>query len=172
MQARQSMAGGAAALLAGFSIAFIGVIAQAPTSIRWPGWSLLLLTLASALLVACVTCGFWARAYLYSHQEIAEWRPEPWEDWEAEALRDEQEEQAQKGSKWEDRAEWTYHLGIIMLAIGVGLVLSPPDSAQEIGPRWAAAGIAFLAGLFQGAWGMRTWYKNRNQEGVGHDEEE
>ncbi|MFI5876470.1 hypothetical protein ACIBAH_29260 [Streptomyces sp. NPDC051445] len=162
-EARQSMSGGAAALLGGFSIALTGVIAQAPDAIRWPGWSLLLLTLASVSLVACVQCGFWARSYMYSYQEIADWRsndPTVWTDYEAKKLRSKQEEDAREGSDWEDRAEWTYHLGLLLLAIGLGLVLAPADDSNEPWVRWIAAIIAFAAGIAQVLWSLHTWRKN------------
>lgn len=165
-QARQSMSGGAAALLAGFSIAIIGVIAQAPDSIRWPGWSLLLLTIAAAFLVACVQCGFWARAYLYSHSEILDWRPGQWDEKEEKALLDEQQSCESVGSTWEDAAEWTYHLGLIALATGVGLVLAPSTSSHESVVRWAAASVAFASALIQGGWGIVGWLKNRPKEAV------
>jgi hypothetical protein len=157
-QARQSMSGGAAALLAGFSIALIGVIAQAPSSIRWPGASLLLLTIAAALLVACVQCGFWARTYLYSRAEIEEWRPQPWDDWETQGLLREQKSDETLGSGWEDAAEWTYHLGLVALAVGVGLTLAPPEAAQQGEVRWAAACVAFASALIQGGWGIVGWF--------------
>lgn len=164
--ARQSMSGGAAALLAGFSIALVGVIAQAPTSMRWPGWALLLLTVAASLLVACVQCGFWARAYLYSYQEIQEWRPPPWAEWETGALRDQQKVDEGRGSRWEGAAEWTYHLGLVALAVGVGLVLAPLDNAHEAGVRWAAACVAFIGGIAQGVWGICGWWVSRDKESL------
>jgi hypothetical protein len=56
-----SATGVAAPLLGGFTLTLIGLIVSGPEDFRWPGWTLLLLTLAVLLFVACVQAGFWAR---------------------------------------------------------------------------------------------------------------
>src|SRR3954452_12145240 len=63
----------AAPVLAGFTVALIGVVAQAPANFRWPGIALLLLLLTAVLFVMCLQCGFWARQYLVSRDEAASW---------------------------------------------------------------------------------------------------
>jgi hypothetical protein len=167
--ARESMTGGAAALLAGFSIALIGVIAQAPEAMRWPGWSLLILSLAAGMLVTCVQCGFWARSYVYSRQSIVDWRPEPWEDWEEKHLRATQQKDFKAWREWESRAEACYHLGIVLLAVGLGLAVAPPVAYENNAPvpvvdaslRWAALGVLCASGVAQLVWVMGTWISNR-----------
>jgi hypothetical protein len=159
--ARESMTGGAAALLAGFSIALNGVIAQAPESIRWPGWSLLLLSMAAISLVTCVQCGFWARAYVYSYQTLVDWRPQPWAEWEENHLRSMQEEDFKSWRRWESRAEIAYHAGIALLAVGVGLTVAPPNSDGEAPLRWAALGIVCTCAFIQVAWALIAWGRSR-----------
>ena len=58
------MSNTAAPLLGGFSIALIGVVAQATDHFRWPGVALLLLACASIAFIICVQTAFWARQYL------------------------------------------------------------------------------------------------------------
>ena len=52
----------AAPLLAGGTLALLGVVVQQPSSLRWPGLALLLLVVAAVMLVTAVQCGFWAGA--------------------------------------------------------------------------------------------------------------
>ncbi|MBT2510021.1 hypothetical protein J7I98_30000 [Streptomyces sp. ISL-98] len=159
--ARQSMSGGAGALLAGFSTALVGVIAQAPDKIRYSGWALLLLTLAAMAFVACVQCGFNARARMYSHAEITEWRPLPWTEDEAQSLHNDQEVEAKTGRRWEQAAEWTYHFGIILLAAGIALVLIPMGDSQENQPRWVAAYATMAGGFVKFLTYIIGWCKDR-----------
>lgn len=159
--ARQSMASGSAALLAGFSAISIGVIAQAPDKIRYPGWALLTLTLAAIALVACVQCGFNARARMYSHAEITEWIPHTFTADEADSLQNAQIENARTARKWEWAAEWTYHIGIVFLAAGIGLVLIPMGRSGENIPRWVAAFSVVIGGLIQWSYYVRGWRKDK-----------
>jgi hypothetical protein len=61
--AADAMTGVAAPLLAGFTISLIGFVVASPERARWPGLSLLLLTLSALTLLLCVQAGFWARRY-------------------------------------------------------------------------------------------------------------
>lgn len=159
--ARQSMASGSAALLAGFSAATVGVIAQAPNMIRYPGWALFTLTFAAIALVACVQCGFNARARMYSYAEITEWLPHVFTADESESLRHAQIENARTARKWEWTAEWTYHIGIVCLAAGIGLVLIPMGRSDENIPRWLAAFSVVLGGVIQWCYYVRGWCKDK-----------
>ncbi|MER6998216.1 hypothetical protein [Streptomyces sp. NPDC000410] len=158
------MSSGAAALLAGFSTAIVGVIAQAPKEIRYPGWSLFLLAFAAMAFVACVQCGFNARALMYSHAEIAEWRPLPWTREEVDFLHHDQQEEAKRGRRWEYAAEWAYHLGIVLLATGMGLVLVPRGDSADNLPRWIAAYAVAAAGVMQVAYYLGAWLKDMKRE--------
>ena len=63
----------AAPLLAGGTLALVGVIVQQPSALRWPGLALLLLLVAAILLVMAVQCGVWARHHATRPDEIAVW---------------------------------------------------------------------------------------------------
>ncbi|MFF6949321.1 hypothetical protein ACFZAD_11760 [Streptomyces iakyrus] len=159
--ARQSMASGAGALLAGFSTAIVGVIAQAPDKIRYPGWALLLLAWAAIFFVACVQCGFNARALMYSHAEITEWRPLEWTKTERKSLLEEQHSNAEQGRRWEQGAEWTYHIGIVLLGAGMTFVLIPMGNSSENLPRWIAAYSAIGCSVVQFVVFARGWLEDR-----------
>src|SRR6476646_11116124 len=97
----ESMSGIAAALLAGFSVTLLGVVAQAPTSFRWPGAALIGLLVTAILLIACVQVGFRARKYIYSRADFEQWCPQPVENQQEEDdLRD---MQAADYAKWKSR---------------------------------------------------------------------
>jgi hypothetical protein len=165
-----TMSGVAAPLLAGFSLTLLGVVGQAPTSFRWPGAAMTVLTLVVALLVTCVQMGFRGRAVLYSRADVDAWRP-----------LQHQTPDMVKGLAWiqrNDLAEWArwaagarrmYNAGIVLLAGGVALVLLPPEeykqnvdlSAPETAWRLAGAAVAVIAGLAELGWILNDQLKHR-----------
>jgi hypothetical protein len=162
----QTMTSVAAPLLAGFSIAVIGVVAQAPSSFRLPGVTLTVLTVTAVLLVACIQVGFRARAVLYSKGEIDSWWPEeerkvdPRIDY---SVRVNQNNDYRKWLGYHKRARQFYNLAIISLAFGISTALIPPLyygtidhpiqlSQLESIARWVATGLAACAGLGETAW--------------------
>lgn len=171
---RDSMTGGAAPLLAGFSIGLIGVIAQAPQSIRWPGLSLLLFALAATLLTTCIQFGFWARAYIYSAQDVRDWFPDfdatPWRKAHLQQI---QRDHFGRWRVWHTRARLMYDLGIVCLASAVALTVAPPSSYGDTGPssaevvlRWIATGIVGVAAIAEIVWicmNLRESHKAKNQ---------
>lgn len=162
----ETMTSVAAPLLAGFSIAVIGVVAQAPSSFRLPGITLAILTITAILLVACIQVGFRARAVLYSKAEIDSWWPE--EDRKADPLIDysirvNQNNDYKKWLDYHKRARQFYNLAIVSLAFGISTALVPPSyygsidhsiqlSQLESIARWTATGLATLAGLGEISW--------------------
>lgn len=148
----------AAPLLAGFALTFIGLVLSA--SVRWPGLSLLVLTLAASALVASLQFGFHARRHLYSAEDLHAWvqtdasTAEVTRYWQGVQERD-----LAYWRRWSHRARWTYNGGIVLLAAGVALALAPPNSVGGIDAvfRWSAAGIAALAAGSEGIW----WWSSR-----------
>jgi len=145
------MAGIAAPLLAGFSLTLVGVIAQSPTSFRWPGADLAVLVIPIALLVACVQFGFRARSYLYSAADVAAWRPDCNVQF-PDVLKRDQIDEFECWQVWEKRAGRAYNLAICVLAVGVALVVAPPANGQEAAWRWLASAFAFTAGAAEALW--------------------
>jgi len=166
---RDLMTGGAAPLLAGFSIALIGVIAQAPQSMRWPGTALLLYSLSAALLTTCVQFGFWARAYIYSAQDVSAWFPDfDSKSWQKEHMQKLQRGHFDRWRAWHKRARLMYDLGIVCLAAAVALTVAPPSSygdheisTTETVLRWVAAGIIGCAAIAEIVWIFLTVREGR-----------
>ena len=113
--------------LAGFSLAAVVVIADAPEHFRWPGVAVLALTAASVVLIGTVQ---WSRNGAHYYERYSErWR----------------------------RGIWVaYHVGIVALLAGLGAALAPlegragmPGVAGQQGLRWAALSVAFAAAVLE-----------------------
>jgi hypothetical protein len=156
----------AAPLLAGFSIATIGVVGASSDKFRWPGIALIFLTGAALLLVGSVQCGFHARAHRYSPANIKDWWPaDELTPIRLERLQREQWINMRLWRRWIGRAKIAYDIGIVALALGVAAVLAPPghernpvtllvqgDQSRQSGWRWAAAAIAVAGAVGEIVW--------------------
>ncbi|MDH6226786.1 MULTISPECIES: hypothetical protein [Streptomyces] len=146
----------AAPLLAGFSVAAIGVVGADSDKFRWPGPALFCLTLSALLFVTCVQFGFHARRHLYSYADLTAW----WtEDELADTdrrrlLRDEQRHDFDLWNRWRGRAYVAYSGGLVVLWTGVALVLLPPGpgTASDTAFRWAASAVAACAAVGEVVW--------------------
>jgi len=134
------------AFLAGFSLAAVVVIADAPEHFRWPGVAELALTIGSAVLVVAAQA---SRNGAYYYEDYRK--------------------------KWRHRIWVAYHVGIIALLVGLGAALAPlegvagkPGVAGQQDLRWAAASVAFAAALGEAVdvvWTLvrrRTTYRLEN----------
>jgi hypothetical protein len=138
----------AAPLLAAGAVALVGVVAADTDKFRLPSVTLLVMTLATAALVASVQFGFHARAMLWSAADMAAWTGE---EVSAQSL---EQRRRQRGDfeQWRRRirrAVAAYNMGVTLLAAGVALCLVPPAhlSTGSTAVRWTACGIAALATL-------------------------
>jgi hypothetical protein len=145
----------AAPVLAGFTIALLGVVAQAPANFRWPGTAMLLLLVTSTLFVMCLQCGFWARQYLVSREEAASW----FDDFEVpvrkEQVRREQVAYAHAYEGWAIRSKRLYRVALLAMFAALLVVLLPTtsgDGAIQSGWRWAGAWLAGLVFIFETLW--------------------
>jgi hypothetical protein len=138
-------------LFAGFSFALIGLIVQDPTALRWPGIALALLMLAGMSFIAAVQCGFWARQWVTTPSEIADWRPTDSVD-----ERSDDQHMHRNGFKlWARRLSFTYRLGISTLLLGVTLTLVPGGQIGAL--RILAVATAGLAFILELAWIASGW---------------
>jgi hypothetical protein len=72
-----------------------------------------------------------------------------------------QQDQQADYALWERsglRARVAYNAGIVVLAIGVAIMLAPPDSGDHLQAafRWAAASVAAAGALGELAWGIAS----------------
>ncbi|QNE75059.1 hypothetical protein F0344_10950 [Streptomyces finlayi] len=151
----------AAPLLAGFSVASIGLILTSQESFRWPGVTLLLLTLSAILLVTSVQFGITYQKYYYSLADVQSW----WTDEEIESNEKViAREQADDFAEWR-KAAWgamaCYNMGITLLAASLATSLAPlpgDDSALE-SLKWTCVAILGQASLIAVIFGVSTAYK-------------
>ncbi|WP_436532073.1 hypothetical protein [Actinoplanes sp. HUAS TT8] len=152
----ETATGVAAPLLAGFSIAFLGVVGADADKFRWPSQAMLLSLCAGLSLIMAVQCGFNARQYLYSPADLADWWTE--EDrtvpGRAERLQEEQRADFALWQQWARRGRIAYNLGIVLFTAATALVIAPPPSAAggDAAVRWLGTGIAFGVSAGEAAW--------------------
>jgi hypothetical protein len=120
----------AALVLAGFSLALVGTIAQDPTHFRWPGATLAALTVPIFCLLFAVRVGARARGVAAEpnyDKEVYEilWR----------------------------RAVGEYGIGISSLWACIAMTVAPPLSGErEAVFRWAAFALAIAASVGEAVW--------------------
>ncbi|MGO9761031.1 MAG: hypothetical protein ACLP1Q_07215 [Solirubrobacteraceae bacterium] len=162
--ASDTRTGIATPLLAGFSIALLAAISQAPDSFRWPGATIFVLLMAIGLFVLSLQLGFRSRGKLYSRAEALSWgriNQHPPED--DERTRAAIQNHHLKGWRRAQRSVGlAYNGGLAALAVGLSLSAAPPQSYPS-GPlsageqlwRWSAFSLGLLLTVLQVAWILR-----------------
>lgn len=121
-----SLGGIAAPLLAGFSLALIGLVAQAPQSSRWPDLALLLLAGTTVVMLASVQFAFRARRFAVTPAEAAGWHPDFPDDPERqERVYAEIRAHRRAHRVWSQRARLAYNTGVCLLLLGLATTLLP-----------------------------------------------
>jgi hypothetical protein len=144
----EGLAGIAAPVLAGFCLALIGVIAQAPSQFRWPGATLIVLMTPIFCLLYAVRAGYLARAYLYGADALKEYFAE---NGISPELTKQALPRAQRrllgGYKKASRLTLlAYGAGISALWVCIAMTVAPPaSSTHEEAFRWTGFAIAIAA---------------------------
>jgi hypothetical protein len=141
----------AAPLLAGFSFALVGLIIPAPGDLRWPNLALCLLVASGVSFIAAVQCGFWARQFVVTPDELRQWHPE-YAQGRMHAL---QRLHARCFQRWNGRLNRSYRAGIVLLLLGVTFALVPPGHVGWL--RSLAVAIAAAATAAELLWIGSTW---------------
>ncbi len=146
----------AAPLLAGFTIALIGITVplSSDSPVRNPGTALAFLAVSALSLLASVQCSMWARQYVVKPSEILDW----WPDSHADAgldrlaarsrlqdLRLTQWRYSKISATWLSRARLSYHVGILALLLGVLIILVPKHWTPSRVAGCIVLGIGFIA---------------------------
>jgi hypothetical protein len=145
----QAMTSVAAPLLSSGALVFIGLVVK---SLRYPGLTLLIMMSALVALVVAVQCGFWARQYASTPQEIEQWWPDLPERLRIERARADQWQDRVNHDLWAGRARWAYGAGIVLLWLGVAAAVIPPSEASQPMLRWMAAALGASAALAEIVW--------------------
>jgi hypothetical protein len=145
----QAMSSVAAPLLASGSLVFIGLVLK---SVRYPGWTVLVMMIALVALIAAVQCGFWARQHASTPEEIEQWWPDMPAGMRAARARADQWQDRASHDLWANRARWAYGVGIFLLWLGAAVAVMPPPNASEATLRWVASGTGVIAAAAEVLW--------------------
>lgn len=163
MHALQSFTTVAAPLLAGFSLTIAAVVLTDADKLRWPGAAALAAIGGAVFLIAAVQFGGWARQHAVTPDDYRSW----FDDADANGLRlfvREMERQHAVYRIHKARAQLTYNIGIILLLLAIGVAVAPTAAeATQVGFRWIAAVIAWLAALVEALWTGLTCLAVRNR---------
>jgi hypothetical protein len=140
-------------------VTLIGVIAQAPDMLRWPGATLLSLIVAVGLLLGCVQAAFTARQKHWTRTDLLDWYvTEPAEPL-SQAFKDMHIRDIDAWRQWLGWARIAYNAGLTVLLVGLALLLSPqrasvahPVSTVEVNLRWAASAVALCLAAAEIFW--------------------
>jgi hypothetical protein len=125
-------------LLAGFSITSVVVVSDDAGNFRWPGLTILVLTIAALVLLGAVQSAYHARLYLSKDNPDYD-----------------------KAQYWVWWTRTLYDIGLLTLLAGLGLVVVPLHYVgREAGLRWTAAGLALCAFVVEFVWKLReSWWR-------------
>jgi hypothetical protein len=163
----------AAPLLAGFSVTIIGLVLRGQADFRWPGLTLLLLTMSSILLVASLLFGISSQKFFYSQSELENW----WTEEEFKENLDNLSFHQQIDFhhwQWQGwRAFACYNAGIASLAAALATLLVPvPKDACAVAACKALSAIVMAtAALAAAVSGGRTSWELRVMKPPGEDRE-
>lgn len=150
----QSLGGFAAPLLAaaGFGIVatLLPSLAAGTTPIaRWPEVSTAVIVASSLAQIAAVQSAVWARHYDTTPDELSQWYPgEMVEGFPSQWLRGVQLSHERNASAWAGWARRAYHLGIMLLLLGLTLLFVPPGDAKPAREVLIAVPFTGLLGEF------------------------
>jgi len=133
----------AAPLLAGASIATVGVLGADGAQFRWPGPAMLCFTLSAMSLIASIQLAVRGRRYLYTPGEALEW-------WGHESehriprLQREHRRDLVEWMRWKNFSATAYNFGVVALGLGAMGLLAPPEAASPAHTvvRWVAVAAA------------------------------
>ncbi|WP_405931236.1 hypothetical protein [Streptomyces sp. NBC_00827] len=144
----------AAPLLTAGALSLIGVVCADAARFHWPGPALLLLVLTVLSLVSSIQLGYQARQYLYSYQDLKDWRGEAPEKKFVES-------QHKDYVKWLDKtlyAGFAYNFGTVLLLLSVATVLIPKGTGPLAVWRWIAAGLVLVAAMGEVIWSYWIYF--------------
>ncbi|MFF7885814.1 hypothetical protein ACFZDJ_49280 [Streptomyces sp. NPDC007896] len=147
----------AAPLLTAGALSLIGVVCADADKFRWPGPTLLLLVLTVLSLITSIQLGYQARQYLYSYQDLKDWRAEEPEPKFV-------ENQHTDYLTWLDKtflASIVYNLGTVLLLLSVAAALTPEGTGPLALWRWITAGLILAATGGEALWSYSVYFPLR-----------
>jgi hypothetical protein len=150
----ENMGSVAAPFLAGLGIALATLVMSSPDSFAHPNLALFLLVATTLTLLGTLQCAFWARCYLVTPGELADWWAGALEEpRRLEKVEGEQRRAKRRHETWATRASLLYELGLSCLLLAVPVLLIPPGGFAHVSKmRLAAFALAALGGVVELVW--------------------
>lgn len=151
-------------LLAGFSTTSVIVVSDDAANFRWPGPTVLALTIASVLLIGSIQFAYHARVeFSISSDRKDSSVPPPDGNGGGPDTQDAKSQRARhhlKGLTWTSRAHFVYHWGLFFLLAGLGLAVAPHHAMGTQGTfQWWATVLAWVACVAELVWiGWWHWW--------------
>jgi hypothetical protein len=148
----------AAPLFTAASLSLAGVVAGADKAFRVPGLTLLMLVASSLVLVAAIQINYYARQFVFTVKDLHEHLGHfsAWEDLgERERTREfvhMREMARDRYRKYARYSAYCFTVGVLLLGVGVGFALAPPDGGKQFVWRWIASVMVFAATVAEGVW--------------------
>lgn len=144
-------------LLAGFSTTSVVVVSDDAANFRWPGATILALTVAAIVLIAAVQLAYHARISL-SELSGREGSLAPSQDighseTDTQQIRQQRDGYYKQGLWRTQLTRWAYNIGLLSLLVGLGLAVAPLHATGvQADLRRVASGLAFLAAVAELVW--------------------
>ena len=144
-------------LLAGFSTTSVVVVSDDAANFRWPGATILVLTVAAVVLIAAVQFAYHARISL-AELSGRDGSPAPSQgishsETDTQQISEQQDGCYKQGLTRTKRTRWAYDIGLFALLAGLGLAVAPLRAiGVQADLRWGAFGLAFLATVLELVW--------------------
>jgi hypothetical protein len=151
-------------LLAGFSTTAVIVVSDDTLNFRWPGFTVLALTVASVLLIGAVQFAYHARVEFSISSERKDSSAPPLDgnsgDTDTQDAKSQKDRHHLTGLTWTSRAHFVYHWGLFFLLAGLGLAVAPHHAMGTQGTfQWSATVLAWAAGVAELVWiGWWRWW--------------
>ncbi len=148
-------------LFAAFGFATLILVCSDVSKFRWPGLTILVLTIASVSLIMSVQGTHQARMYLPT---LEDFRAQRGSEGSPANRENENCHEYKRARFWGGGTRLTYHAGIVSLLAGLALALAPPGGKGiEYVLRWSASAIAFFVCLLEFGLVLREWVPRRHR---------
>jgi len=143
----------AAPLLTAAALTLAGVVGGAPGAFKWPGATLLFLSVTAMVLIASIQLGYYALQYEYTRAELDEYigvrqfvkHP----DTELDQMVRRASGLYERGYR---RASTCFNGGTLMLGLGIAAALAPPPHGDQAGYRTVAACLVLAFTALDAGW--------------------
>jgi uncharacterized membrane protein YeiB len=151
-------------LLAGFSTTSVIVVSDDALNFRWPGLTVLALTIASVLLIGAVQFAYHARVEFSISSGRKDSSVTPLDgnggDPDTQDARSQQDRHHLRALTWTNWTHFAYHWGLFALLAGLGLAVAPHHAMSTQGTfQWPATVLAWVACAAELVWiGWWHWW--------------